>query len=53
MKKPEKVSSAVYLFVVLLFLGLAELLLDGAVKLAEQAHLLTVLQEACRSRCLV
>lgn len=42
-----------YLFVVLFFLGLAKLLLNGAVEFTEQPHLLTVLQEACRSRRLV
>lgn len=36
-----------YLFAVLVFLGLAKLLLNGAVQLTEQSHLLTVLQEAC------
>lgn len=41
------------LFVVFVFLGLAELLLNGAVQLTEEPHFLTVLQEACRSGCLV
>lgn len=37
-----------YLFIVLFFLGLAKLLLYGAIQFTEQSHLLTVLQEARR-----
>lgn len=36
-----------YLFAVLLFLGFAKLLLNGAVQLIEQSDLLAVLQEPC------
>lgn len=39
--------NCLYLFAVLLFLGLAELLLNGAIQLTEQSHLLAVLQKTC------